>query len=413
MTLFELIKKHGKPQALLDDWNCAENPKAIFDFEEIFMINNTGKPLLNGKIIDSDPLMVFQNTLNKWKGESKDLAAIGYISYDFKNLLFPHLNFKPINNDSPLLWFAKPKMIMDYENHNNMRDVKSINLKLIQDLPTPTEYEKFIIKIKSCLSIGDSYQINFTQPKKYETTNDSFDLYLSMREMIKPWHGMYLNSNKLKILSFTPEKFFKTSNGIIESLPMKGTRPRSNDLIKDELLKLELQKSTKDRAEHLMIVDLIRNDIGNICEFGSVKVDNLHGIESFKTVHQMVSKVYGKLSSSVKEIDIIKAMFPGGSITGAPKERSMEIIDSLENYDRGIYTGALGTISNNGEMNFNIAIRTMTIKDSIATYPVGGGIVWDSKPMLEWEEAQQKSKIIDICNVNNNVESNKHEFELC
>ncbi len=166
MTLFELIKKHGKPQALLDDWNCAENPKAIFDFEEIFMINNTGKPLLNGKIIDSDPLMVFQNTLNKWKGESKDLAAIGYISYDFKNLLFPHLNFKPINNDSPLLWFAKPKMIMDYENHNNMRDVKSINLKLIQDLPTPTEYEKFIIKIKSCLSIGDSYQINFTQPKK-------------------------------------------------------------------------------------------------------------------------------------------------------------------------------------------------------------------------------------------------------
>ena len=150
--------------------------------------------------------------------------------------------------------------------------------------------------------------------------------------------------------------------------------------------------------------------MGKVCEFGSINVDNLYGIQSFETVHQMVSRVHGTLSTNTPEIDIIKALFPGGSITGAPKERSMEIIDTLENYQRGIYTGALGSIASNGDMNFNIAIRTMTMQNNIVTYPVGGGIVWDSNPMDEWNEAQQKSKIIDICN--NIITQNKYNLEL-
>ena len=191
---------------------------------------------------------------------------------------------------------------------------------------------------------------------------------------------------------------------------MKGTRPRSRDIVRDERLAGELYNSEKDRAEHLMIVDLIRKDIGKVCKYGSVNVDNLYGIESFETVHQMVSRVHGKLNNNIKEINIIKAMFPGVSITGAPKERSMKIIDSLENYQRGIYTGALGSIFSNGDIDFNIAIRTMTIKDNMATYPVGGGIVWDSDPLEEWHEAQQKSRIIDM--YQNNFVIDQSELEI-
>ena len=166
-----------------------------------------------------------------------------------------------------------------------------------------------------------------------------------------------------------------------------------HDIVMDESLASELYRSEKDRAEHLMIVDLIRNDIGKVCEFGSINVKDLYKIHSFETVHQMVSQVYGKLRTSINETDIIKALFPGGSITGAPKEQSMKIIDSLENYQRGIYTGALGSIFSNGDMDFNIGIRTMTVQDGIGNYPVGGGIIWDSDPLEEWHEAQQKSKI--------------------
>ena len=221
MQLIELINKHGKPKALLDDWDNAESPKAIFDFEEIFFINNNGIPFLNDKQIFNEPLAAFQKTLDHWKNESKDLAAIGYISYDLKNLLYPHLNFNSNSNKNPLLWFAKPKMTLNYQNHHDSNECEPIDLHLIQNLPTPNEYEKFINKIKTHLEAGDSYQINFTQPKKYVSSHDSFEIYLRMRQKIKPWHGMYINSGQSKILSFSREKFFKTYNGKIESFPNK------------------------------------------------------------------------------------------------------------------------------------------------------------------------------------------------
>ena len=164
----------------------------------------------------------------------------------------------------------------------------------------------------------------------------------------------------------------------------------------DEALKLELKKSKKDRAEHVMIVDLIRNDMGKICEFGSINTKNLFDIKSFNTIHHMVTDVTGNLNKDISEIDILKALFPGGSITGAPKQRAIEIIDQIENYSRGIYTGSMGVIANNGDMIFNIAIRTLTLENDQIEYPVGGGIVWDSDPDEERLEAIQKSKILDI-----------------
>ena len=143
-----------------------------------------------------------------------------------------------------------------------------------------------------------------------------------------------------------------------------------------------------------MIVDLIRNDLGKICKYNSVNVDELFNVKSYNTIHHMVTKIHGELKANIKEKDIFKALFPGGSITGAPKQRAIEIIDEIENYSRGIYTGSMGLITNSGNMIFNIAIRTLTLNNKIITYPVGGGIVWDSNHEDERLEAIQKSKIL-------------------
>ncbi|MFQ6610423.1 MAG: chorismate-binding protein [Fidelibacterota bacterium] len=172
--------------------------------------------------------------------------------------------------------------------------------------------------------------------------------------------------------------------------------PQSENKLHDELLANQLSCSEKDRAEHLMIVDLMRNDLGKICQYGSVKVEDLFKIHSFPTVHHMISRVYGELRQNTTEMDIFRATFPGGSITGAPKESAMKIIDELEEYSRGIYTGSLGYITSGGDMDFNIAIRTMTVRNGKGIYPVGGGIVWDSDPEKEWDEAIQKSKILSM-----------------
>ena len=391
-NLHQLIEQYGPPDSLIDHWDSSSNRFAVWGFEEEFMITNNGRCMLNGNRIDKPPMDAWQDALNSWKAYDGEMSAVGNISYDMKNLLFPYIPFKNPDASLPLLWFGKPKRVVAYEITENGQYPSPI-LHLEKEIPLLTEYETAIGKIKTYLMNGDSYQINFTQPKQYRLENQSLEMYLAMRETIHPHYGMYLNLDGLQILSFSPERFFRTFGRQIESFPMKGTRPRSVDLIRDERLAGELYCSEKDRAEHLMIVDLIRNDIGKVCEYGSINVEDLYGIHSFETVHQMVSRVYGKLQPSISETDIIKSLFPGGSITGAPKERSMKIIDSLEEYQRGVYTGALGYIQKNGDMDFNIGIRTMTIQGDIGIYPVGGGIVWDSVPLDEWQEAQQKSEI--------------------
>ena len=392
-NLHNLLEKFGQMDVLIDHWDATSKRYAIWGFEEEFQINNNGMAMVNGMSVNGSPMQIWQDTLDRWKKDSEELAAIGFISYDLKNFLYPHIPFRKPNSFPPLLWFGKPKQVVPYDITEINQEPPLPLLQLKKDIPSPHKYEDAIGKIKTSLKNGDSYQINFTQPKQYRLNGKPLEVYLKMRKTIHPHYGMYLNLDRLQILSFSPERFFCTSGRQIESFPMKGTRPRSHDIVMDKSLAGELYRSEKDRAEHLMIVDLIRNDIGKVCEYGSVNVEDLYGIHSFDTVHQMVSRVYGDLKPSINETDIIKALFPGGSITGAPKEQSMKIIDSLENYQRGIYTGALGSIFSNGDMDFNICIRTMTVKDGIGKYPVGGGIVWDSDPLEEWQEAQQKSKI--------------------
>ena len=246
------------------------------------------------------------------------------------------------------------------------------------------------------MECGNIYQINFTNPKKFKIRNDNnLDLYMMIRNIAKPPFGFYINIGSHEILSLSPERFFKKTNNIISTHPIKGTRPRSNNYTIDNNLKKSLEKSIKDKAEHLMIVDLMRNDLGKICKYGSIKTHNLYKIKSFETVHHMITDIYGTLKEQIDESKIIKSLFPGGSITGAPKENAIKIIDKIENYNRGVYTGSMGYINKIGDMDFNIAIRTLEIKDRNVSYPVGGGIVWDSTPKQEWNEANQKAKILD------------------
>ena len=295
------------------------------------------------------------------------------------------------------MWFGKPKRIKEYLIDDNI--IKEMtnkgNLTIQKELPKLDYYQKKINTIKEYLRLGETYQINYSNPIKYKYTKSKFDLYLYLRNIAKPANGMYLNTKNNEILSMSPEKFFEIQNNIIHTYPIKGTNKRSKNTTEDEKLRIQLKHSKKDKAEHLMIVDLLRNDLGKICEYGTVDVNSLYNVKSFETIHHMETEVYGQLLETIEFKDIIRALFPSGSITGAPKERSMELIDQIENYNRGIYTGAIGYLANNGYMNFNVAIRTMHFNEESGTYPVGGGIVWDSTPEGERIEAVDKAKIID------------------
>tara|TARA_Y100000590_G_scaffold467690_1_gene647481 strand:- start:575 stop:1774 length:1200 start_codon:yes stop_codon:yes gene_type:complete len=391
-NLNDLIDKYGKPDALIDNWSTNNSGYAIWGFKDTITWNDSGI-IKSGQKMDAS-MDTLQSIIDDWKRGTSCIAAVGFISYNFKKIIYNHIKFKNYNNNSPLLFFGNPKIIKEYKLGNCKASKLKIRLK--KDIQNYKKYEKKIKAIKDELQQGNAYQINYTVNKIYGIDiSDPFELYLYLRNQIKPKHGYYMQYNDMNILSFSPELFFKKENNIIQSSPMKGTRLRSENHIIDNKLKLELKNAPKDKAEHLMIVDLLRNDIGKIAIPGSVIVEDLFKVESHHTVHQMISNIKGKVKNSIKEIDIISALFPGGSITGAPKESAMKIIDNLENYNRNIYTGTLGYIKSNGDLNFNIAIRTLMVKDKQGIYPVGGGIVWDSNPKDEWLEAQLKSKILN------------------
>tara|TARA_Y100001960_G_scaffold242232_1_gene256162 strand:- start:211 stop:1419 length:1209 start_codon:yes stop_codon:yes gene_type:complete len=394
-NLDDLVKNYGYPDALIDNHKFKNSGYALWGFDQTLEYNNKGL-YINSSKINEEPFALLQSLIDKWMQTNKKISAIGFLSYDIKNIIYPHINFKKIKNNFPYMWFANPKIIKSYKlavNHNTEKTKQHLSIN--KDILSSKEYQEKILLIKKELKKGNSYQINFTMPKLFDINCHPFKIYLEIRKNIKPDFGYYLNIGDHYILSFSPEEFFHTKGNIIESYPMKGTKLRGSSTNEDNFFKKELKNSVKDKAEHLMIVDLLRNDIGKISQYGSVKVKNLFAVNSYPTVHQMVSCVYGQLNQNIKHVDILKALHPGGSITGAPKESSMKIIDRLENHNRGIYTGTIGFINNVGDMCFNIAIRTLAINKNIGEYGVGGGIVWKSNPEDERNEAELKSKILE------------------
>lgn len=257
---------------------------------------------------------------------------------------------------------------------------------------TRREYEAAIRRAKDYIAAGDMYQVNLSQRFHARTPVAPVDLYLALRETNAAPFAAYLDIGEAQILSSSPERFLRLSGRHVQTRPIKGTRPRTGDEAKDQVAARELMMSAKDQAELVMITDLERNDLGRVCEFGSVRVPELVRLEEYATVFHLVSTVEGRLREGISHAEAVRACFPGGSITGAPKIRAMEIIDELEPHARGVYTGAIGYFGFNGESDFNIAIRTMVHKQNNVWFHAGGGIVADSDPASEYEETLAKAR---------------------
>lgn len=258
---------------------------------------------------------------------------------------------------------------------------------------TRAGYLLAINKAKGYIREGDIYQVNLSQRFKAETGLSAFKIYKRLRQISPSYFSAYLDCQNFQILSSSPERFLSLrGNNVVSTRPMKGTRPRSKSKLKDRRFKNELLKSAKDKAELIMIVDLERNDLGRVCSYGSIKVNALRQLEEYSTVFQTTSTVSGRLHKDKDRIDLLAACFPGGSVTGCPKIRAMEIIEELEPTRRAIYTGSLGYLSFSGNMDFNILIRTILKKEDRLYFGVGGGIVADSDPEAEYEETLVKAR---------------------
>jgi len=259
---------------------------------------------------------------------------------------------------------------------------------------TYSSYIKAINRAKHYISWGDIYQVNLSQRFVTQIETPPFELYKRLRRVNPAPFSAFLDYRDFAVVSSSPERFLKVQDGIVQTRPIKGTRPRGKTVAEDRKLGRELLKSEKDRAELVMIVDLERNDLGRVCKYGTVRVKELVALEKYPTVFHTVATVEGNLYKGKDAIDLLRATFPGGSITGAPKIRAMEIIEELEPTKRNIYTGAIGYLSFNGNMDLNIVIRTFIIKGNRAYFQVGGGIVADSNPEDEYQETLDKARAL-------------------
>jgi para-aminobenzoate synthetase component 1 len=245
--------------------------------------------------------------------------------------------------------------------------------------------------VQEHIRLGDCYQVNLTQRFEAEAEGDAWHAYVRLREINPAPFAAYLDLPDGKIVCSSPERFLRVQDGHVETKPIKGTRPRSKDPARDRALAEELRASAKDRAENVMIVDLLRNDLGKCCVPGSVRASKLFDVESFASVHQLVSTVEGRLSPGMHALDLLAACFPGGSITGAPKVAAMKIIEELEPHRRSVYCGSIGYIGFDGNMDSNIAIRTLVQQGGRVYTWAGGGVVADSNVDAEYQESLDKA----------------------
>lgn len=257
-----------------------------------------------------------------------------------------------------------------------------------------SKYMDTISKVRAYIKSGDIYITNLTQRFSCTINRGAYEIYKDLRHINPAPFAALMNFDGFNIICSSPERFLSIKNRVVETRPIKGTMPRGFDVAEDLKNKNILINSEKDKAELLMVVDLERNDLSKVCRLGSVKVTELFKLEEYSTVFHLVSTIVGELKEAVSPLECIKACFPGGSITGTPKIRSMEIIEELEPVRRNIYTGALGYLGFDGNVDLNIIIRTILIKDNKAYFGVGGGITWDSQEEFEYDETLDKAKAL-------------------
>jgi len=265
----------------------------------------------------------------------------------------------------------------------------------IEENMTRNQYQACFDRVREYTIEGDCYQVNLAKRFSAKVSGDAWQTYAGLRKASPAPYGAYANFPFAQVLSNSPESFIQCRAREVTTSPIKGTMARDHaDAINDKRIASQLQHSSKDRAENLMIVDLMRNDLSRCCEHGSVKVPKLFALHSFANVHHLISTITGTLRQGLHSLDLLRSCFPGGSITGAPKIRAMQIIEQLEPHRRGLYCGSIGYVGIDGCLETNIAIRTMVVKDGIARFSAGGGLVIDSKVDAEYQEIIDKARMM-------------------
>jgi para-aminobenzoate synthetase / 4-amino-4-deoxychorismate lyase len=334
-------------------------------------------------------------------GLARGLHAAGFFSYELGYCLEPKLSgLLPADRSVPLFWiglFRASQPLDDaytrgwLEAHGAADRAKISNLRLSW---SREQYRNAFNKVEDYIAAGDVYQINLTLKYLFAFEGDPVALYAALRRKQRVAYGALIHTGDLDVLSLSPELFFRRQGKHMSTRPMKGTAPRGRTPREDARTKTWLAMDEKQRAENLMIVDLLRNDLGRVARIGSVEVTDLFTVETYRSVHQMTSGITAELRSDMGLKDMLRALFPCGSVTGAPKVRAMEIIRELESGPRGVYTGAIGHIAPSGDAQFNVAIRTVVLSGESGEMGIGGGIVSDSKEESEFEECLLKAQFL-------------------
>lgn len=393
----------------------------------IFKSDGKADPLIGIKKIMSQYKFVSIKGLPRFSG-----GLVGYLGYDAVRFFekIPDKNKDELNLPLALFVMTDTLLIFDHVNHTikivalahvdknasrayeeALRKIEGIKIKLetgrlkekiknrqrsralkIESNFTRKEFEQIVLKAKEYIKAGDIIQVVPSQRFRVKITAEPLDIYRALRSINPSPYMFYLQFDKIKIVGSSPEVMVRCEDGNIELRPIAGTRPRGKNEEEDRRLEKELLADIKERAEHVMLVDLGRNDVGRVADFKSVDVDELMVIEKYSHVMHIVSDVVGRLKKGKDVFDVVRAAFPAGTVSGAPKIRAMEIIDELENTKRGLYAGAIGYFSFSGNMDTCIAIRTILIKDGTAYIQAGGGIVADSIPSREYQETVNKAK---------------------
>jgi aminodeoxychorismate synthase component I len=318
-------------------------------------------------------------------------GAIGFTSYEFARHLEPQAFLQPANTlelpDTRYTFFRELR-------RSALPKTPKSTFPTITPPSLEEEYRQAIETILRYISDGDIYQANYVRRFESELKFSPSQLFERLwQQHPMPFSG-FLEWDDLAIVSNSPERFLKVENRTVRAQPIKGTSPRGQTREDDNAIKVLLQNSAKNRAENVMITDLMRNDLGRVCQYGSVHVPQLCQVETFPTLHHLVSVIEGRLRGGLDALDVFGAAFPCGSITGAPKIRAMQIIDELEPVPRGVSMGALGYVDFEGNADWNVAIRTVLCKDEKASFHAGGGIVAGSTANDEWNEMQLKAAAI-------------------
>ncbi len=414
---------------------AAYNPEKCLQISDnqAYLFSKQEEKLVTGNILD-----FLTEVLDEWKLDLNDLslshlpcssgAAIGGFAYDLARQFEKLPTMKQLTHNVPdlFLFFYTVFIVYDYLQKTttlivcSQDDQAQTRLKIVQNQLikfscsinkiidsityynlqykssfTKSAYLEAVEQIKAYIKAGDIYQANLTQQFQIDLAGlDDKEIFLKLRNFFPVPFLAYIKTPSWTVISASPERFLHRQGDKIASYPIKGTRPRGLNAESDNQLANELLNSEKDCAENIMIVDLLRNDLGRVSEIGTIDASDILSLQALPTVFHLVSKITGKLRSDITLPDLLKATFPCGSITGAPKLRAMEILAEIEPVKRGLSMGAIGWVGYNGDLDLNVAIRTLLIQDGQAYFNVGGGIVADSNPIDEYEESLTKAQAV-------------------